>query len=528
MPRTRQHGSGRAARRSRRRVHRPKPAPARARSKKSSAAKEWSGVHAEGFRVLVDGSDEGMILANGEGYIIYANAACEPVFGVPARELVGRLGFDLCRPDHLPIAQDAFDGALEGHLESASCVLDAVNAQGGFRTVSVKIVNHLESPGVAAMVVHLRETQRAKTVDEPYRPLFEKALIGLGVADLEGNLLEFNDEMLKPGGYTREDIRRLGNVSRLYARHSDRARVLEILLQRGVVWREEVPFVRKDGSTYDTLLSLTPVRFRGQPCLYAMVEDVTQVRRAEKERQQLEARLWQARKLEAVGRMTAEIAHDFGNILEILLSSAELAAHTVGSDASEARKYVTEVREQALHARAMVGKLLGYSRTAPLSVEATELGALTLGMREMVERLVGDGVVVEVTVKEEVTALCDPQAVERMMLNLVSNADDAMRDGGTLEIVVEPFEKTESRRRPPWLPERDFACLSVADTGEGMDADTLARALEPFFTTKSAGAGTGLGLPMVFGLVKQQGGYLDLAGSAGKGTTARLFLPIAD
>lgn len=528
MPRTRQATSSGAPRRSERDVSRPRArygSPDTQRQPRRPSPR--SHLDPAALRTLVDGSDEGMLLADDEGHIIYANAACEHMFGLPPRRLIGRLGFDLCRPDHLPLARETFGRALAGPMATASCVLDAVNAHGGFRTVVVDLVNHLSSPGVEAVVVHLRETEPTQEVEEPYRPLFEKALIGLGVADLQGNLLEFNEEMIRPGGYTREDMLRLGNIAGLYARHSDRARVLEILLHRGIVWREEVLFVRKDGSTYDTLLSLRPVRFRGRPCLYAIVEDVTRRKLAERERQKLEDQLSQAKKMEAVGQMTAGIAHDFGNIVEALLSNAELAAESLGRDGAEAEAYVADVRDHALRASAMVRKLLGYSRTAPVTIEPTELGRLARGMREMVERALPDDVTVEVTVKDEVTALCDPRAVEQMVLNLASNAGDAMSGGGTLEMVVEHFDGPEARHRPPWLPDRHFACLAVIDTGDGMGPDTLAHALEPFFTTKPAGHGTGLGLSMVFGLVKQQGGYLQLTSKLGQGTAARLFFPSA-
>ncbi len=515
------HGS-RGVSRSRARYGLPEPLPQASRLSPRSGSQ----IDAAGLRALVDNSDDGMILADDEGLIVYANAACESVFGLPPERLIGRVGFELCRADHLSVARDAFGRALGGPMATASCVLDAVHADGGFRTVAVNLVNYLSSPSVEAIVVHLRETDPRDGPREAYRPLFDKALIGLGVADLQGRLLEFNDELMRPGGYTREDMLRLGNIAGLYARHADRARVLEILLHRGVVWREEVPFVRKDGSTYDTLLSLTPVRFRGRPCLYAIVEDVTRRKRAERERQQLEAQLAQARKMEAVGRMTAGIAHDFGNLVEVLLGSAELAAESLGrDDTSEARAHVADIRDGALRASAMVRMLLGYSRSAPLAVEPTELGPLAREMRRMIEGALPDDVPVEITVKDEVIALCDPRAVEQMILNLVTNAADATSAGGTVELVVDRFDAPEARNRPPWLPERHFARVSVVDTGHGMDPDTLGRATEPFFTTKPAGHGSGLGLAMVFGLVKQQGGYLQLTSKVGEGTAARLFFP---
>jgi len=357
---------------------------------------------------------------------------------------------------------------------------------------------------------------------DSYRALFEGALIGLGVADMQGNLLAFNDAMLEPGGYTREDIERIGNVARLYACPVERERVLERVRAQGYAWREDVRFLRKDGTAYDTLLSLTPVRFMGRPCLYATVEDVTATKRIERERRELEAQLLRAQKMEAVGQMTAGIAHDFNNILSIIVTGSDLAERALPADADDARHYLVEVREGARRGAAMIRKLLGFSRTAPLEVVPTDLVDVVAGMRGMLESLLPQDVALEVE-GSAARALCDAAAVEQMLLNLVTNARDAMPAGGTLRITTGTVQSSEIVDRPPWLPDGDYARLAVMDTGYGMDEVTLAHALEPFFTTKVPGEGTGLGLSMVLGLAKQQGGYLELRSEIGRGTTANLY-----
>jgi PAS domain S-box-containing protein len=368
-------------------------------------------------------------------------------------------------------------------------------------------------------------TPPAASSDESYRSLFEDALIGLGVADLQGNLLAFNDAMLEPGGYTREDIIRIGRVSALYANPTDRERLLALVLAQGYVWREEVQFVRKDGTPYDTLLSLTPVRFDGQPCMYATVEDITERKRAEQQRRELEGKLLRAQKMEAVGQMTAGIAHDFNNILSVILTSCDMVERAMTRDVAEAGGYVAELRDASRRGAAMIKKLLGFSRTAALTVVPTDLAALVDGTRVMLERVISHPIDLEIGAAGQGVALCDPGAVEQMVLNLVTNARDAMPDGGTVSIAVEAAE-SKGPDRPSWLPSGDYVRLSVSDTGVGMDEATLARAVEPFFTTKALGAGTGLGLSMVYGLAKQQGGFLELLSEPGRGTAARLYFPM--
>ena len=170
----------------------------------------------------------------------------------------------------------------------------------------------------------------------------------------------------------------------------------------------------------------------------------------------------------------------------------------------------------------MIKKLMGFSRTAALKVTPTDVGALVDGMSGMLRSVLPSGIELGSAGVSTCRALCDAAAVEQMVLNLVTNARDAMPEGGTVTLTVEP-PMGAGPSRPAWMPKGTFVRLAVSDTGLGMDEATRTRALEPFFTTKPPGAGTGLGLPMVFGLAKQQGGFLDLRSAPGKGTTASLY-----
>ena len=385
-------------------------------------------------------------------------------------------------------------------------------------TVHVALRDHRPNPDADAAFA------RARVSFASYKALFDEALVGMGVADMHGNLLAFNDAMLAPGGYSREDIEALGNVGHLYVSREDRDRVLGLVRAQGYVWREEVQFLRKDGSAYDTLLTLTPVRFMEQPCLYATVEDVTEQKRIQEQQRELEARLFKAQKMEAVGQMTAGIAHDFNNLLAIIRSSCDMLALSLDPAAGETREHVEDILDASRRGAAMIQKLLGFSRTAELDLTPVDLGELLEEMRGMVRAVTPSRIAIQVERADGSVALCDRGAVEQMVLNLATNARDAMDAEGTLALVVEPWTaKAHDPARPAWIPEGEFVRVSVGDSGSGMDEATRARALEPFFTTKPPGAGTGLGLPMVYGLAKQQGGFLQLESEPGAGTTVRLY-----
>ena len=502
----------------------------RAAARRRRPAPKPRGLRSAALRALVEDSEEGMILADREGYIRYANAASERYLGFRPAELVGRFGFDLVSPGDLPPAHEAFDRCLLHPGKRVALVVSVVQKSGDSRTLAVTLVNRLPVAGVKAVVAHFREappdSQNAVGL-EPYRALFEQAPVGLGVADRDGNLLAFNEAILKPGGYQPEDIQRLGNVALLYASVDDRSRILDLARRQGYVWREEVQFLRKDGSPYHALLSLTPLRFRGRECWYAAVEDVTDRKLAEAQRQGLEAQLRQAQKMEAVGRMTGGIAHDFNNILSVIMANAELIAQALSSEA-EASADLAELRAAAQRGAAMIRKLLGFSRKVDLALAPTDLSDLVVRLQGMVRHVIPEDIALEVSTAPGVTALCDAGAVEQMILNLATNARDAMPGGGTVRIEVVPAViDRESPIRPTWLKPGEFIRLTVSDTGVGMDDRTRARALEPFFTTKPPGVGTGLGLSMVYGLVKQQHGFIDLVSQPGKGTTVHLYFPRA-
>jgi two-component system, cell cycle sensor histidine kinase and response regulator CckA len=483
------------------------------------------------FQTLVEQSHEGMILADENGIIAWINLAAAALLGSTPRELVGRNGFDLCRPEHLPQAHEAFARCLSDPRQAVPLRVDARRGEGQFRPLDVRLLNRLADAGIRAVVVYLSDAiapdagLAGQSGDMPYRTLFEDALVGLGVADMEGNLLAFNDAMLEPGGYTRDDIHRIGNVARLYAGSDDRDRILGIARTEGRVWREAVQFQRKDGSLYDTLLTLVPVRFMGRPCWYATVEDVTEQKRAEAERMQLEAKLRQAQKMEAVGRMTSGIAHDFNNVLTVILANAGLMADALPRDA-HVRRDLEELQAATHRGVSMIQKLLGFSRNAPLQIVPTDLRVLATRLLGSLRHLLPGNISVEVTGADHCMAAADPAAVEQMLTNLVTNARDAMEGGGVLRIEVGPVVLTRAELETrPWMTPGEYTRLSVIDSGMGMDEATRARAFEPFFTTKAVGIGTGLGLPMVYGLVKQQRGFIDVESVSGRGTSIHLYFP---
>jgi len=245
------------------------------------------------------------------------------------------------------------------------------------------------------------------------------------------------------------------------------------------------------------------------------------------ERRWLEAQLRQAQKLETVGQLAGGIAHDFNNILAVILANTEMLRSALPADRPDLDDSLEKIRAAAAGGAHMVRGLLSFSRRADLTFTTVDLREVVASLGQMVRALLPDDVELRIVVPP---APCpvrgDASALQQILLNLVTNARDAMPAGGTL--VVEAMPGPTGRSLPesvPWVNAEAFYCLAVSDTGVGMDEATVEKIFEPFFTTKAAGAGTGLGMAMVYGITKQHGGFVNVYSEPGAGTVVKIYLP---
>jgi signal transduction histidine kinase/CheY-like chemotaxis protein len=252
-------------------------------------------------------------------------------------------------------------------------------------------------------------------------------------------------------------------------------------------------------------------------------------RRSEAEKRALELQLRQAQKLEAVGRLAGGIAHDFNNLLTAINANATLLADALPPDAAQGREDVAEIRAASARGAALVKKLLVFAKGAPLEVGPVDLGETVRGMAGILGRLLPENIGVALPEPpHRCIVLADRGALEQILLNLATNARDAMPAGGEITISV---ERREAASQPPESMEGvrpgPYGCLVVRDSGIGMDDATRQRAFDPFFTTKGAAGGSGLGLAMVFTLVRQHGGLVEITSAPGRGTAVAVCLPEA-
>ena len=245
------------------------------------------------------------------------------------------------------------------------------------------------------------------------------------------------------------------------------------------------------------------------------------------ERMAAEERLRQAQKMEAVGQLTGGIAHDFNNMLAVVVGGLDLAKRRLGGPRRDVEIHLDQAMEGAERAATLTRRLLTFARSEPLLPDRVEPGRLIEGMRDLLDRTIGEQILVRTEIADDAWPIfTDPHQLENALLNLAVNARDAMDSAGTLTIRTTNCTLSDSEVGE--LAAGDYLALAVEDSGSGMDEATIARAFEPFFTTKEVGKGTGLGLSQIFGFARQSGGDVTIKSRKGFGTTVTLYLPRTD
>src|SRR2546429_1913069 len=388
----------------------------------------------------------------------------------------------------------------------------------------------LASDGIGAIVVEdtaRRHAERAlRRSGADYRAIVEQATYGLYRSSLEGRFLKVNPALVAMLGYDSEaEVLALELDRDVYVDAAERTRNIEVARTLERVSGVQVQWKRRDGHHITVRLSGRVVRSEGGGDLKGfemMAEDVT-------EQRTLERALQQARKMETIGRLTSGIAHDFNNLLTVILAQGNLMAKALSDATPEVRRDLQELTDAARRGAELVHRLLGFSRHETLDLRPLSVPEWIREELHTLRRLLPATIEIRCDTEPAAGVVeADSGALEQILLNLATNARDAMSDGGTLHLDVRRTRlDAEDRPLHAWVQPGVYVCLSVSDTGAGMDRQTQARVFEPFFTTKPAGVGTGLGMAMVYGLVKQHKGFVHMYSEVGQGTTVKLYLPLA-
>jgi hypothetical protein len=350
------------------------------------------------------------------------------------------------------------------------------------------------------------------------------------MVDSDGRIVLVNREIERLFGYTRDEL--LGNSVDILL--PDRSRPGHAAFRAGFMSEprarlmgagKELYGLHKDGTEMPLEIGLSPIETDEGMFVLSSVVDISARNAAEKERQLLEGQLRQAQKMEAVGTLAGGIAHDFNNILGGIIGYAELLEPALATD--RARVDLADLLTQAERGRHLVERLLAFSRRQEAERRPLSMSSALEDTRRILRATLPANIDIRVALHEPLPrVLADRTAVQQILMNLGTNAAHAMPGGGVLDIRAESFYVRDSKARAhPELHEGPHILVAVSDTGTGMSAEVKARALEPFFTTKPRGSGSGLGLSMVHGIMKEHEGGLEMDSEPGAGTTVRCFFP---
>jgi PAS domain S-box-containing protein len=367
-----------------------------------------------------------------------------------------------------------------------------------------------------------REAAAAQSESESqYRILFEMTPLPMWVFDCTTlKFLAVNDAAVSHYGYAREEFLRMTAADLRPPADSPRLEgSITDTRAEGVHETGRFRHRKKDGALIQVEIRSHSLEMAGSPARLVLVTDVT-------ERLRLEEQLRQAHKMEAVGRLAGGVAHDFNNILNVIMGRAELLKQRV-PDESPLRKHTTEILYAAERAAALTRQLLAFSRKQVLQPKVLDLNSVVGEMERLLRRLIGEDVRLVVSQEPHLGRVkADPGQMEQVLMNLVVNARDAMPRGGSLLIETRNVELDDAYvRSHAGAQPGSHVLLAVSDTGHGMDAETQRHIFEPFFTTKKPGKGTGLGLATVYGIVQQSGGFIAVYSEIGRGTTFKVYLP---
>ena len=493
------------------------------------------------FRLLVEGvRDYAIYMLDPAGRVVSWNRGAERFKGYAADEIIGshfsRFYRDEDRADGLP-ARALATALAEGRFEAegwrvrrdgthfwAHVVIDPIRDASGVLRGFAKITRDLTER--KATEEALRRSQ------EEFRLLVESVTdYGIYMLDPEGNVATWNAGAQRIKGYAPEEI--VGqHFSRFYT-EEDRAagapqRALATALHEGR-FEKEAWRVRKDGTRFWASIVIDPVRGAdGELLGFAKVtRDITERREAQLELERAREALFQSQKMEAIGQLTGGVAHDFNNLLTAVIGSLELVRKRLpAGDRNLA--LIDNAMQAARRGGALTQRMLAFARRQELDPELASVAALVDGMKSLFDHTLGPAIVLDIDCPATLSPVrVDTNQVEMALLNLVVNARDAMPRGGIVAISAREVAVTAAMAGSLSLKAGRYVRLQVRDQGHGMDAATLARATEPFFTTKGVGKGTGLGLSMVHGLAEQLGGRLQLESGEGQGTMASLWIPVA-
>ena len=491
----------------------------------------WSPVLVSTVRLMLSSQAEIVLFWGPELCALY-NEAYAPTIGDKHPRVLGRPareGWTELWDDLEPLLRSVVEQGQPVHAKDRPFYIERAGGLGEQVFFDINYSPVYEADGsIGGALCIVSETTKRVMAEKEMRAdrarLWALARDPFLVADRDGTWLAASPAWTDILGWSEAEL--IGRTSEWMEHPDDLAKTrgeLAALAQGMPTARFENRFRAKDGSYRNFSWTAVPEN----NLVYCVARDVTEQRARARALADAEDALRQAQKMETLGQLTGGVAHDFNNLLQIVTGNLELLQRGLPEDHARLRRAADNAMAGAERAALLTQRLLAFSRRQPLAPERIDPNRLVSGMSDLLNRTLGETIEVETIQSARIWPVeIDVNQMENALLNLAVNARDAMPDGGKLTIEVanthidEDYAAQEAEVSPG-----QYVLISVSDTGQGMDEDVLSHAIEPFFTTKEVGRGTGLGLSMVYGFIKQSGGHIRVYSERGHGTTVKIYLP---
>lgn len=494
------------------------------RKKAEEALKEAE----EHFRRLFENIAIGLYRTTPDGRILFGNPALVKMLGYTSFEKLSERnleqdGLDRNRSREEFKTRMERDGQVAGsETEWKKADGSAVWVRESARVVQDSAGNILFYEGTAEDITYRKEMEQAlRKSEEQYRSFFEEDATADSLTLPDGEIIACNPAFVKMFGFKSREEALSTNVTELYPDNESRAKLLDLIREKKKLTEYELGLRKRDGSSL-----YVRANYVG---LFDEKGELVQIKQYlidETDRKSLEQQLIQAQKLEGIGRLAGGVAHDYNNILGVILGYGELIRNKLGQDGPMAH-HIEAILNAANRGSALTRQLLAFARREIVSPKVMSLSSGVESIKTMLQRLVGENIKLVLKTHENLwNTKIDPTQLDQILINLATNARDAIEDIGTItiETINEKIDEQYVHGHREFAP-GEYVVISFTDDGKGMDKETQEKMFEPFFTTKPKGSGTGLGLSTVYGIVKQNGANINVYSEPGKGTTIKVYFP---
>jgi len=511
---------------------------------------------------IINSMSDPIFVKDSKHRLVLVNDAECILAGRSREELIGKTDYDFFPKEQVDIFWQKDDEVLETGRENIN-EEEITDAHGNKRVIATKKTLYIDKSGNRFIVGIIRDiTERKRSegalqkahngleirikertaeleimneqlqlkmnecnrITDAFRATFEQAAVGVAHLQPDGRFLMVNQKICDVIGYTREELlgKTCHEITYPYDLTADLENVRKVLANENKTYSMEKRYICKDGSLKWVNVTVSLVRdIQGIPVYFiSVVEDIS-------EHKKLEEQLFQAQKMEAIGQLAGGIAHDFNNLLTAVIGYGNLLKAEVTQD-EQASSYVNQILRASERAAALTNELLTFSRKQIISPRPVNLNNTIREVEKLLSRIIGEDIELTTVLSDkDLTIIADSTQIEQVLMNLATNARDAMPDGGSIIITTDRVELgMEFIKAYGYGKPGSYSLIAFEDTGTGMDERTRERIFEPFFTTKEVGKGTGLGLAMVYGIIKQHEGYINAYSEPGMGTTFKIFLPL--